>query len=266
MVVAAHAGEGRHLVLELEPVVGQPALEHHRGAAMATAAQEQPPPPDVEPTRVSALGHDHGWGPLQVQVFDQDRTAAGDSDGERAPLAGGALDQGQGLAGSWWIGEADEGEGSKLGQVLLEELDDPLGRHHHGEELGREVGADLGFGQAGGRSGQPGQLPGQLPAHRGVGEDGFGAGLEPVGVDLFAVVGLLVARGPCTGGGCGAGGGQRHQQQRGGVLQVVSDSMTTPSLEGGRAPLAGAAAPGDRDQVMSRRTTRRVPTSAKASA
>jgi hypothetical protein len=46
--------------------------------------------------------------------------------------------------------------------------------------------------------------------------EGFGAGLEPVGVDLLAVVSLRVGGSSCTGGGRGRGGGQHHQQQRGG--------------------------------------------------
>src|SRR5215217_6594223 len=106
---------------------------------MAGATQEQPPPADIEPAREPALGYDRRRGRRQVQVLDQGRTAAGDADRERASLAGPALQDGQRLSCPWWVGEADEGEGPALGEVLLEELDDHLGRHHHGEELGREV-------------------------------------------------------------------------------------------------------------------------------
>ena len=55
-VVAAHPREPRQLVLEVVPVGGQPAFEHHGGVAVAGAAQEQPPPADVEPAREAALG------------------------------------------------------------------------------------------------------------------------------------------------------------------------------------------------------------------
>jgi hypothetical protein len=211
MVPAADPGEGGQPVLELEPVVSQPALEHHRRAAMAGAAQEQPSPADVEPARVAASGHDHRWGGVQTEELDPRWGTSGDPDRHHASLARGALDESQSLAGPRWIDEPDEAEGPELGHIAAEDLDDFLRRRRHGKEPAREVLPDLGLGEGESVPGELGQHPVELAAKGAGGQERLGAGLDAVGVDPFAVVGPVVPGGG-AGGRRGAGGDGCRQQ------------------------------------------------------
>jgi hypothetical protein len=163
---------------------------------------------------MAAFGHDGRWGLLEAEVLDLGRVAAGDADLDGAPLPGGALDQRQGLVGPGRVGEADEAEGPAFGDGLLE------GRHQRrrgpllgpdGEELRREVRLHLGSGEGGGVSGELGQHPAQLPANGTRGEEGRGAGHDPVGVDLLAVAGQVVPGGGVAGGRRAGGDGGRQQ-------------------------------------------------------
>ncbi|HEX8860927.1 MAG TPA: hypothetical protein VGC06_17905 [Actinomycetes bacterium] len=141
------------------------------------------------------------------------------------------------------MGEADEGEGPPLGDGLSEGGDELGWRGHDGEELGREVGAHLGLGQGGGLPAELGQHPTQLPADRGGGQDGLGAGLDPVGVDLLAVGGLLVV-GVVASAAAGVPvvASTTSNSVAAVVLQVLSDGMTTPlvRLRPGAACASGA--------------------------
>jgi hypothetical protein len=83
VVVAAHPGEGRQLVLQLEPVGAQPLLEDHRGAAVAGAAQNSRRPANVEPARRTALGHDRRWELPRLKDLDQRWAGGGDADRDR---------------------------------------------------------------------------------------------------------------------------------------------------------------------------------------
>jgi hypothetical protein len=97
------------------------------------------------------------------------------------------------------------------------------------------VGADLGLGQGGGLPGQLGQLPAQVAAERAGGQEGLGAGRDPVGVDPLAVVGLLVARGPCTvlaAAGVLVVASATSNSMAAAVLQVLSDAMMLVLLGG----------------------------------
>jgi hypothetical protein len=211
VIPAAHPGEPGHPVLQFEPVVGHAALEYHGGVAVADTAQEEPPPADVEPAREPAAGHDGWWGVLAAESLYQGRLVSRDADRQRTPAARCVLDDGQCLALPGWVGEADNVLWSPLGQGSSQGADDRLRRHDHGEELGREVLADLGLGQGGGPAGQLLQHPAELPAQPGGGQGGRGAAPDPVGVDVPAGAGSLVAAlGSARCGGADAGQ-RRHQ-------------------------------------------------------